>query len=387
MPRDFNMASHLNRLDQSRLPTHDNLPNNSSQSRWLMLLIIICLSLPIDYPPIDSLFQDYMPGNNLVDSHQSNRNRPGSSWLIGNLCAQDAGLKLPVTRDTWLSSVPQERGGANGGASRLKLKSYQEMSLVDFDTSSLVGRVIGKATLHVRSSSDAKFKRVTVSSVSADWTEGDNTNYSASPGVSTFANRAHPDVPWSYPGSDFCSVILSQGYSRWASRDATAPDQDGWQQIPMDPAVVAMRVAQLSYGFLVFDDTGTEWSRSGEQFTAQPFPNRYAFSREQGVRHAPYLVVELTDEDRMPPEAPTALRVSKADLPTGQWKLNWVSPADRGPAGTLGFVMHIDDQPIQRYLVPKAGQPGQPVEMLLRDMSLDTTRKHTLSIAAVDVAG
>ena len=42
-------------------------------------------------------------------------------------------LRLDVTRDTWVSEVGREADGNNGGASRLKLKSIQEMTLVDVD--------------------------------------------------------------------------------------------------------------------------------------------------------------------------------------------------------------------------------------------------------------
>ena len=43
------------------------------------------------------------------------------------------GLRLDVTRDAWISDVGPEADGNNGGAPRLKLKSIQEMSLVDID--------------------------------------------------------------------------------------------------------------------------------------------------------------------------------------------------------------------------------------------------------------
>ena len=39
-----------------------------------------------------------------------------------------------MTRDTWISAVSEEADGNNGSAPRLKLKSIQEMSLVDVDT-------------------------------------------------------------------------------------------------------------------------------------------------------------------------------------------------------------------------------------------------------------
>ncbi len=42
-------------------------------------------------------------------------------------------LKLPVTRDAWVSAVGREAVANLGGAPRLKLKSIQEMSLIDID--------------------------------------------------------------------------------------------------------------------------------------------------------------------------------------------------------------------------------------------------------------
>ena len=56
--------------------------------------------------------------------------------------ARDAPVRLEVVRDTWVSEVGSEADGNNGGASRLKLKSIQEMSLIDVDPAPLRGRVI-----------------------------------------------------------------------------------------------------------------------------------------------------------------------------------------------------------------------------------------------------
>ena len=55
--------------------------------------------------------------------------------------------RLEVLRDTWVSEVGSEADGNNGGASRLKLKSIQEMSLIDVDPAPLRGRVIKSAAL------------------------------------------------------------------------------------------------------------------------------------------------------------------------------------------------------------------------------------------------
>lgn len=299
----------------------------------------------------------------------------------------DTVVRIPVSRDTWLSSVPQEQSGSNGGATRLKLKSYQELSLVDIDPAMLQGRTIEQATLVVRASPETTLGRVTVGSISAEWTEGSETNYRAQPGVSTFAHRQHPDVPWSYAGSDLCSVVLGLGNSTWHSADASPPDAEGWHKIDVDPSVVAMRIAGLSYGFLIFDDTGSEWKRDGEKFTVSPFPNRFLFSRDQGPRHAPYFEFKLGSEDRSPPGTPTLLESSVGELPRGEAWLSWVTPGDEGSAGTLGFTVSLNGTPLPRYLIPLAGTPGQRVHMHLRDIAWNQNQPLDVEIAAIDAAG
>jgi len=78
-------------------------------------------------------------------------------------------LHLDVTRDTWVSEVGREADGNNGAAPRLKLKSIQEMTLLDVDARSLCGRTIRSAELHLKLAGDQPLLRVTVSSVGAEW--------------------------------------------------------------------------------------------------------------------------------------------------------------------------------------------------------------------------
>ena len=92
-------------------------------------------------------------------------------------------------------------------------------------------------------------------------------------------------MPWTVPGSDLCAVMLGQGGTTWRMADAFPPDADGWQKVAVDPSVVAARVAGVSYGFLLFDDTGSEWKRDGDKFTPIHMPNRFVHSREAGAGH------------------------------------------------------------------------------------------------------
>jgi Domain of unknown function (DUF4091) len=298
-------------------------------------------------------------------------------------------IRLDVTRDAWISEVGREADGNNGGATRLKLKSIQEMSLLDIDPKSLLGQTIRSAVLHLKKAGDEALKRMTVSSVGAEWYEGTGTGYAIEPGGATFRHRRHPDLPWSAAGGDICHVVLGNGGTIWRMADASPPDPDGWQELPVDPRVVAARLAGISHGFLAFDDTGSEWTRNGETFKFQLFPNRFVYSREQNRASAPYFTIELGPEDHRPPEAPSALRLEPgtALLPAGEALVSWTTPRDSGPAGTLGFFVSLDGTALPRELIPLAGAPGARVEMHLRDLKTSTRSEHKLSVRGVDAAG
>ncbi len=301
--------------------------------------------------------------------------------------ADPAPIRLPVTRDAWFSNVGPEADANTGGSPRLKLKSIQEMALVDVDPAPFKGRAVRSATLHVRSSGEPRLKRVTVGSFGSEWFEGTATSYEPQVGSSTHNHKRHPDVPWTVPGSDLCAVILGQGGTAWRVADATEPDAEGWQAIAVDPRIVALRSAGLSHGFFLFDDTGTEWKREGEKFTRDGFPNRFVASKDSNRASAPYLTVDLGAEDRKPPAAPFNLESDPADLPEGEAQVSWSTPEDSGEAGTVGFFATLDGRPIPQYLVPLARRPGEVVRMHLRDLGPKPPPTPTLAVRAVDGAG
>lgn len=342
-------------------PTAENLRNSGYLLRgWLSVKKIADVKKVIDAAPGEE-------GKKPLDSRNS--------------------LKLPATRDTWLSNVGAEADGNNGGAPRLKLKSIQEMSLIDIDPSVLKGRVIEGATLHVRDGGGPPLRRVTVGTIGAEWFEGTATSYAQQKGASTFNRRRHPDEFWTVPGSNLCSVILGEAGTMWRMADAFPPDDKGWQRVAVEPAVVAARVAGISHGFFLFDDTGSEWERAVEKYTHQHFPNRFIHSRESGAENAPYLTVILGAEDTAPPAAPTGLADEVGELPAGEAWLSWVTPKDEGPAGTIGFLVSVDGVELPRYLIPLAKKPGERVRLHLRDQKLAPGAEASVKVRAVDAAG
>ncbi|GIW86074.1 MAG: hypothetical protein KatS3mg108_0398 [Isosphaeraceae bacterium] len=228
-------------------------------------------------------------------------------------------LRLPITRDTWVSAVGNEATANLGAAPRLKLKSIQEMTLIDIDPTPLRGRRVERATLHLKLAGPERLHRVTVGTIAAPWEEGASPTYQPGAPGASFRFRSNPRTPWSEPDGDLTSVILGQAGSFWRMADASDPDADGWQSIPVDPAILEARAAGRSFGMLVFDDTGTEWTRDGDRYDRRLFPNRFVHSRESGPEHAPYFTVTLGEGPPRPvatvrPEPPPT-PVAAAPLP------------------------------------------------------------------------
>jgi hypothetical protein len=230
---------------------------------------------------------------------------------LGTRGAESKPITVPVTRDTWVSSVGSEREGNNGASSKLKFKGIQEFSLVDGDFSAIQGRRIERAVLRLHMAAQEKLGRVTVSTISAPWEEGTGQSYAKLPGAACFC------LPGVSP--DITAVILGNGESIWKFADASEPDALGWQSIPIDPAVIQARIEGRSHGFAVMDDVGNEWTREGDGFRWRPFPNRFFYSKDQNAAVAPRFEIWLTDGQPVAvpksPAPPLLAEPKRIDLP------------------------------------------------------------------------
>jgi hypothetical protein len=309
--------------------------------------------------------------------------------LCGGGTVRAEPIKAKVTRDLWISSHPGETAGNNGGSARLKLKSYQEFVLMDFDPAPFAGRAIASGKLHVRLADNERLWRVTVGSVAAPWVEGTGTDYAVQEGSSSYEYRLTGTERWPGWSGHINTVTLGLGGTLWGMADATDPDGEKWQTIAIDPRVLRARVAGVSEGLVVFDDTGSEWTRDGEKFTPRPFPNRRFFSREQSAS-APYLTIEPGPEDKAAPG-----KIEFVDVPAelATWArakrvVAWRTPADEGPAGTIGFFAKLGDKPVPQWLLPAAGAAGEIVVCdLSRWHELPDPGEHRFVVSAVDGAG
>lgn len=326
-----------------------------------------------------------------------------TTLLLAPIASADETLRIDVARDTWVSNYGDESLANLGGANRLKTKGIQEFSLLDIDEASakqLRGRVIKSVTLHVKPVSPEHQLRDTVSTIATPWVEGASPTYRPQPGGASYLSPVG-DVkkPWAWPGSDLTAVMAGEGGTIWSFADASPPDASGFQSIRVDPRVMAARAAGVSHGFVLFDDTGSEYKREGDKFTHLLFPNRFVASREAGRGNAPHFSVTLGEPDTEPPPAVTFDTNAPGPYGTpagpGEIVVHWRTPADQGPAGTLGFLAAISSKrdtpfdqatPLPRYLIPMAGKPGEEVTLRLRDVALPAGDVF-LHLRAVDAAG
>lgn len=217
-------------------------------------------------------------------------------WLLWPGLVTGAEQRVEVTRDLWLSSFVKEVEANNGGSHRLKLKGMQEFFLIDFDPGPLRGKKIVKAQLHVHLvSPEAPLRRTTVSTVAQEWVEGTGSSYARIEGASSFAWARTGEARWGRNDPDLTSVVCGEGGSFWGFGDASAPDEEGWQVIPIAPEVAQARLDGRSYGFFVMDDVGSEYARDGNAFRYESFVNRYVSSREDKRAYRPYFTLWLED--------------------------------------------------------------------------------------------
>lgn len=216
--------------------------------------------------------------------------------LLATAFSLHAQQRVEVSRDLWISAYSKEVEGSNGGSHRLKLKGIQEFFLIDFDPVSLHNKKIVKAQLHLHlTSPEAPLRRITVSSITQDWVEGTGGSYTKVPGASSFVWAKTGELRWGNNEPDITSVVCGEGGSIWGFGDASPPDKEGWQIIPIAPEVAQARLDGRSHGFYVIDDIGNEYSRDGNGVKFTTFVNRYVSSREDKRVHKPFFTLWIED--------------------------------------------------------------------------------------------
>ncbi|MBN2451253.1 MAG: hypothetical protein JXR77_12740, partial [Lentisphaeria bacterium] len=268
-------------------------------------------------------------------------------------------LRLPVSRDVWLSSYATERRFNMGAAPRLKLKIHQEFALVDVDCAPLDGRPAREAWLHVKPAGGHRLGLnggtdltwLVVSTVSHDWVEGHSRSYAEDPegGGATFLESSFGRQDWGWPGATLCDVTLGNGNTlRCAGR--LEPLGDGWLRLPVEPRLVHALQAGASHGLLLMDGaTGVS-------------VNCTIASRESG--EGPFLLVAPAETPDPPPAPVAVLEVAPApDRADREWGAACVQVTV--PEGAFAYDIRVGGDPMPRWQVPFADAPGRRQEIVL----------------------
>lgn len=268
-------------------------------------------------------------------------------------------VKVPCSRDVWVSAVGKECDHSMGRTPQLKLKTIQEMSILDFDLSRLRGKTVAGGWLHfhiVANPGEARrlglpgqrkhlLRRIGLSSVSSDWVEGqaaasytvDEAGFGA-----TFKEASYSKRPWAWPGSDLSAVIFGSGHTLDAHGEMEEREKL-WARVRVPAPLVQSLICRDGFGLCMMDEIG------------YGLPNNFIHSREARERE-PYLVVEVTGADRDPPPAPKVTvrpAPDKAHMEHGAAEIEIAGSPD-----TFCYFVRVNGRDVPQWRVPhpKAGK-------------------------------
>ncbi|HYF50976.1 MAG TPA: hypothetical protein VEJ63_16300 [Planctomycetota bacterium] len=289
-------------------------------------------------------------------------------------------IKIPVTRDTWISSTGAEVDTNMGKAPRLKLKGYQEYALLDFDSTPLKGKKITSATLHVAYAEGRKnapeargtdLRWFTVSTISSPWEEGLGTNYTidGDGNGATFNEAAFEKRRWAHAGSKNWDVTLGNGHSLRCDVDGGDP-KDGWFTIPLHKRLIEALAAGAGHGLLLMD---------GSVFIST---NSFIYSLEGGK--GAYLNVTVDGEDQTAPAAPADIEIQPSpNDASGSTGAAWVTFTV--PQDAFTYTISVNGKALPRWQIPFAEKPGTKQRFLLEYLPPDAEFK--LDVATLDACG
>ena len=285
--------------------------------------------------------------------------------------------KFTATEDDGFSRVGGETLVNRGKAGSVRCKSSQEMVIMKFDLSSLAGKTITEAELHVCASSSSLLYAGDVSTICVPWTEG-NTAGSFTNGavgepcwawrrIPADVSNPSPDDYWTVPGSEFSYAsygnngsISSYGYPAdggFTTYTASTPGgTKTFYRLRLDPDIVHALVLD-QYG-LTFNDT-----------RGYLLQNNTVYLRDQwGGAAGPWLYVKGAVTDTTPPGALAGLTAEAAW--NGEVLLSWTAPTDSGPKGkAFGYDVRYSTGAIDagnfaaatqapRWRIPRLENPG-----------------------------
>ena len=302
--------------------------------------------------------------------------------------ASAAGLakeeKFTCSRDVWVSGAGEEVNHSMGKTPTMKIKTIQEMVVLDFDLSALKGKTVGGGYLYFNIVHDPveiarhklPFQRkhllrlIGLSTISTDWVEGKGAeNYAVDEAGcgATFLEASYSKKPWSFPGSDISDVTFGNGST--LQHHAELEDaKDTWARVKVPAYMIQALIAGDGYGWCMMDEIG------------YGLANNFIHTRES-VGKEPYLVVNVLGDDGTPPAA-VRLTVKPAPAEAHMGK-GAVIVDIAGSADTFCHFVKVNGQDVPRWMVrhPEKGKARVVVDYLKPGEAV------SVEVVAADAAG
>ncbi len=279
-----------------------------------------------------------------------------------------------------------------GRATSTRLKGHENCTAMKFDLSSLRGRTVVEAELHLARANSANLFAVVASTINADWHEGNGWGSAAQVGESCWRWRSRPVDPsnpqpgdeWTFPYSDFTTAamgnygsLVSYAYPVNGTMGTYAAGGYTWVRVKLDPDLAHALILD-QYGLAVTDPRDYQMS------------NSTVYTREAGSAAQPRLYIRTAETlDTTPPDAVTGLAAEPGEE-SGSVVLHFAAPNDPQADKAFGYDVIYDLQtpgttPVERWRIPRPEMPDTPQKMLIEGLTPGGT--YNFHVAAYDHAG
>ena len=123
-------------------------------------------------------------------------------------------VKIPITADNSICCDPTELENNMGAAPRIKMKGNENILVLNFDPTPLKGKLVTKATLHIKATEkNVMVRKVGFSTIAVPWHEGKSEHdIKGAAGDSCMkSSDMGSGKLWAAPGSSFLDVRWGRG--------------------------------------------------------------------------------------------------------------------------------------------------------------------------------
>ena len=275
----------------------------------------------------------------------------------------------------------------NGARTAVRLKGYDDPSGFLWDLSAYSGVVVEEAELHLCLTSGSVINSLVVSTINAEWTEGDGWGSTASDGEPCWRWRSYPDGEWTFVGSDFSTAsfgnfgtLTSFGYKHDDTFRQYSSGGYDWIAMKLDPSIVYAMVLD-NYGIVVTDP------RFGSENG-----NPRVYSSEQNASVQPRLYIKTSSQTDETPPGEVSNLVASAGEWNGEAVLSFGAPSDPDDGKAFGYTVRYATHgdfgtatDVERWRIPRPGSPGGTDRLLIEN--LDPAETYNFWVQPYDKVG